>query len=73
MLGILGIKVRIMPPDADFPDRIEIDESSSETEISEEIPEEESKDTLDSAPEEPSKDQEKAGEESNEAGSQEAN
>ncbi|NIO37491.1 30S ribosomal protein S3 [Candidatus Bathyarchaeota archaeon] len=71
--GILGIKVRIMPPDADFPDRIEIDESSSETEISEEIPEEESKDTLDSAPEEPSKDQEKAGEESNEAGSQEAN
>ncbi len=71
--GILGIKVRIMPPDADFPDRIKIDESSSETEISEEIPEEESKDTLDSAPEEPSKDQEKAGEESNEAGSQEAN
>ena len=71
--GILGIKVRIMPPDADFPDRIEIDESSSETETSEEIPEEESKETLDSAPEEPSRDQEKAGEESNEAGSQEAN
>jgi small subunit ribosomal protein S3 len=39
--GTLGVKVRIMPPDAEFPDKIQIVESRSEEETTE-APEEES-------------------------------
>lgn len=39
--GILGVKVRIMPPDAKFPDKAQKTESLPEKETGEEIPKEE--------------------------------
>jgi len=39
--GIFGVKVRIMPPDAEFPDKIQIVESPPEEETIEEKTEEE--------------------------------
>lgn len=38
--GTVGVKVRIMPPDAEFPDKIQIAESLPEEETEEETPEE---------------------------------
>ena len=37
--GILGVKVRIMPPDAKFPDRVQIVEEGAEEETKEETKE----------------------------------
>ena len=44
--GTLGIKVRIMPPDAKFPDKIQIVESLPEEETREEISEEKAEEEL---------------------------
>jgi small subunit ribosomal protein S3 len=44
--GALGVKVRIMPPDAKFPDKIQIVESFPEEETREEISEEKAEEAL---------------------------
>ena len=44
--GVLGVKVRIMPPDAKFPDKPQKTESPPEEEAGEEIPEEKAEEEL---------------------------